>query len=329
MNTDNHETSAFIRSCLWRMVLGCLFMLCASYAYSQPFPSKPLRIVTAPPGGSLDITARLIAQRLAERFAQPVIVDNRGGMISMETVAKAPADGHTLLVASASLWLSEFLRGNVAWDAFRDYAPITQLTTSPNVIMVHPALPVASLRDLMALARVRPRELLYSTGQSGASAHLAGELFKHLAGVTLTRIAYKGQGAAMLSLVTGEAQVSFPNAATGMPFIKAGKAKGLAVTALQPSALAPGLPAAAAAGLPGYESRAILGLYAPAKTPVAIIDLLHRETTLALNDSGIRKRLFDTGADATPTTPAELTEAMKSEQAITGKLIKTLGIRAE
>ena len=144
----------------------------------------------------------------------------------------------------ASLWLSTFLRDKVAWDALRDYAPVSLLVTSPNIIVVHPALPVNTLKELIALAKARPGELNYSTGQAGASAHLAGELFKSLAGVNLLRVAYKGQGAAMLSLITGEAQLSFPNAASVTPFIKAGKVKALAVTSTQPSALAPGLPTA-------------------------------------------------------------------------------------
>lgn len=304
-------------------------VLCAGVAQAQGFPSKPIRIVTTVPGGSLDLTARVIAPKLTERLGQQVIVDNRGGVTSMELAPRAPADGHTLLLASASLWLSEFLRDKVAWDALRDFAPISMLVTSPNIIVVHPLLPVQSIKELVALAKARAGELNYSTGQSGASAHLAGELFRAMAGVNIVRVAYKGQGPAMLSLITGEAQISFPNASTGMPFIKAGKVKGLAVTTLQPSALAPGLPTAAASGLPGYESKAILGMFAPAKTPAAVIDQLNQEIVRALGDADVRKRLFDTGSEVAAGPPAELATAMKSEMATTGKLIRKMGIRAE
>ena len=311
------------------MLPVCLIALCAGAACAQNFPSKPIRIVTSVTGGSLDLAARLIAPKLAEHLGQQAIVDNRGGVLSMELVAKAPADGYTLLLASASLWLSQFLRDNVAWDALRDYAPISLLATSPNIIVVHPSLPVRSVRELIALAIAKPGELNYSTGQAGASAHLAGELFKVMAGVNIQRVAYKGQGPAMLALITGEAQLSFPNAASATPFIKAGRIKGLAVTTAQPSALAPGLPTAAASGLPGYESRAILGMFAPARTPPPIIDQLHQEIARALNSADVKQRLFDSGSEAIAGSPAEMTAAMKSEMATTGKLIKDVGIRAE
>jgi tripartite-type tricarboxylate transporter receptor subunit TctC len=306
-----------------------MMALCAGAACGQNYPLKPVRIVTSVTGGSLDLTARLIAPKLAERLGQQVIVDNRGGVLSMELVAKAPADGYTLLIASGSLWISQFLRDNVAWDALRDYAPISLLATSPNIIVVHPSLPVRSVRELIALTKTRPGELNYATGQAGASAHLAGELFKAMAGVNIQRVAYKGQGPAMLALITGEAQLSFPNAASATPFIKAGRIRGLAVTTTQPSALAPGLPTAAASGLPGYESRAIIGMFAPARTPPAIVDQLHQEIARALNSADVRQRLFDSGSEAIAGSPEAMTAAMKSEMATTGKLIRDIGIRAE
>lgn len=316
------------RVVVWMFSVG-LMVLGAGAAFGQNYPNKPVRIVTNVTGGSLDLTARLIAPKLADRLGQQVIVDNRGGIISMELVAKAPADGYTLLLASGSLWISQFLRDKVGWDVARDYSPITLLVTSPNIVVVHPSLPVRSMKELIALAKARPGQLNYSTGQTGASAHLAGELFKSMAGVRIERIAYKGQGPAMLSLITGEAQLSFPNAAAAAPFMKSGKIRGLAVTTLQPSALAPGLPTVAAAGLAGYESRAILGMFAPVKTPGPIIDQLNAEIGRALNNADVKRRLFDSGAEVIAGSPAELTAAMKSEMATTGKLIKDAGIRAE
>lgn len=306
-----------------------MLTLCAGTTPAQNYPAKPIRIVTQFTGGSLDLAARLIAPKLTERLGQQIIIDNRGGVTSMELVAKSPADGYTLLVASGSLWTLQFMRENVAWDAVRDYAPISLLVTSPNILVIHPSLPVRSVKALIALAKARPAELNYSTGQSGASAHLAGELFQSMAGIKLQRIAYKGQGPAMLALITGEAQLSFPNAASAAPFIKAGRIIGLAVTTTQPSALAPGLPTVAESGLPGYESKAIVGIFAPAKTPAAIIDQLHQEIVRALNNIEVKQRVFDSGSEAVAGSPVELAAAMKYEMTTTGKLIKDLGIRAE
>ena len=294
----------------------------ASTGPGQGYPGKPVRIITGLPGGSLDLTARLLAPKLAERMGQQVIIDNRGGVLSMELAARAPADGYTLLLASGSLWIAQFLRDNVGWDAMRDYAPITLLVSSPNVLVVHPSLPVKSVRDLIRLAKSKAGELNYSSGQSGASAHIAGELFKGMAGVSIVRVAYKGQGPAMLALITGEAQMSFPNAASATPFMKSGKVRALAVTTAQPSALAPGLPTVAASGLSGYESRAILGMFAPARTPAPIVDQLNQEISRALHNAEVKQRLFDSGTEVIAGSPAELTAAMKSEMATTGKLMK-------
>ena len=312
-----------------RVLQLSILALYVTATQAQPYPSKPVRIVTQVTGGSLDLAARFIAPKLSERLGQQVIVDNRGGVTSMEQVARAPADGYTLLIASGSLWTLQYMRDNVAWDALRDYAPVALLMTSPNILVSHPSLPARSVKALIALARARPGELNYSSGQSGASAHLAGELFQSMAGIKFQRIAYKGQGPAMLALITGEAQLSFPNAASATPFIKAGRIIGLAVTTAQPSALAPGIPTVAESGLPGYEMKAIVGLFAPAKTPTVIIEQLNQEIVRALNTPEIKQRVFDSGSDAAAGAPAELTAAIKSDMATTGKLIKELGIRAE
>lgn len=201
--------------------------------------------------------------------------------------------------------------------------------TSPNVLVVHPSLPVRSVKELIALSKARAGALNYASGQSGASSHVAGELFNAMARVNIVRVAYKGQGPAMLALITGEAQVGFPNAAAAAPFVKSGRVRALAVTSAQPSALAPGLPTVAASGLPGYESKAILGIFAPARTPAPIIDQLNLEIVRALNNTDVKQRLFDSGAEIVASSPAELTAAMKSDMATTGKLIKDVGIRMQ
>ncbi len=307
----------------FRLAVGyCALALLASTATAQQYPAKPVRIVTTVPGGSQDLTARLIAPKLSERLGQQVIVDNRGGLLSMELVAKAPADGYSLLLASAALWTSQFLRDDVAWNPSRDYAPISLLVISPNVLVVHPSLPVRSVKDLIALAKARKGDLNYSSGQSGASSHIAGELFKSMTGTDIVRIAYKGQGPAMLALVTGETQVSFPNAAAAGPYMKSGKVRALAVTAAKPSALAPGLPTVASAGLPGYESKAILAMFAPAKTPPAIVSQLNAEIVRSLNEADVKQRLFDSGAEVIASSPSELAAEIKADTAIAGKLLQ-------
>lgn len=301
-------------------LLACL--VCAGVANAQTYPAKAIRIVTTVPGGSLDLTARVIAPKLSERLGQPVIVDNRGGVLSMEIVAKSPPDGYTLLLASASLWISHFLRDKVSWDAVRDYAPVSQLVTSPNLLVVHPSLPVRNVAQLISLARMRAGELNYSSGQTGSSSHVAGELFNQMAGVKIVRVAYKGQGPSMVALITGEAQMSFPNAAAATPFVKSGRIRALAVTTATPSDLAPGLPTVAASGLPGYESRAALGLFAPIRTPAAVIDLLNAEVNRILGLPEVRQQLFDSGAEAAPGTPSELAALIKADMAVTGKVMR-------
>jgi len=302
------------------LLLACLAF--APQGHAQAWPAKPIRIVTTVPGGSLDLTARIIAPKLSERLGQNVIVDNRGGVLSMEIVAKSPPDGYTLLLASASLWTSHFLRDNVAWDALRDYAPVSQLVTSPNFLVVHPSLPVKTVTQLIALARSRSGELNYSSGQTGSSSHVAGELFNQMAGVNVVRVAYKGQGPSMVALITGETQISFPNAAAATPFVKSGRIRALAVTTAAPSAFAPGLPTVAASGLPGYESRAVLGLFVPVRTPPALIELLNAEVNRALGLPDVRQQLFESGAEASPGSPAELAAFIKADMALTGKVMR-------
>lgn len=313
----NHFCFSAINAAL---LLVCSGLMLADDA--SAYPLKPIRIVTTVPGGSLDLTARVIAPKLSERLGQQVIVDNRGGVLSMEMVAKAPPDGYTLLLASASLWTSQFLRDNVAWDVVRDYAPISQLATSPNLLVVHPSLPVKNVSQLIALAKARRGELNYSSGQTGSSSHVAGELFNQMAGVKIVRIAYKGQGPSMIALVTGETQLSFPNSAAAAPFVKSGRIRALAVTTSSPSALAPGLPTVADSGLPGYESRAVLGMFAPARTPAALIEQLNAEINRVLNLPDVKQLLFDSGAEGIPGTPAELAAFIKSDMATTGKVMR-------
>ncbi len=296
----------------------------------QLYPSKPVRIVTGGPGSNGDLISRLIAPGMTAALGQQVLVDNRpSGIILGEIVAKAPADGHTLLVTGSSFWLAPFLQSNVPWDPLRDFAPITLAATSPNLIVVHPSLPAKSVKELIALAKARPGELNYASGTTGSTPHLAAELFNAMARVNIVRINYKGAGQAMTDLIGGHVQVMFPNAGGAAPHVKSGRLRAIAVTTAQPSALFPGLPTVAASGLPGYEAEVLNGVFAPAKTPAAIISRLNQEIAPLLNRADVREKLFNSGVEVIAGSPEKLTAAMKNEMNVWGKLIREQGIRDE
>lgn len=294
-------------------------------ASAQAYPSKPIRIVTVAPGSANDLVTRLISQELRTALGQAVIVDNRGG-IAAEIVAKAPPDGYTLLFYGSAVWLAPFTRDHVPYDPQRDFAPITLAASSPNVLVVHPSLPVKSAKELIALARARPGELNYAAGTLGAAPHLAAELFKAMAGANIVRVAYKGTGPSLIGIIGGQVEMMFPTAGSVMPHIKSGKLRALAVTSLQPSALAPGLPVLAAT-LPGYESVSLNGMFAPAKTPETHISLLNQEIARIMARPEIRERLLHAGMDAMHTTPDQFAATIKSEMGKWGRIIRESGLR--
>ncbi len=306
----------------WAVVLSVLF---SAHAFAQAYPAKPVRIVTVAPGSANDIVARLIAQELRPALGQAVIVDNRG-TIAAEVVARAPADGYTILLYGSAVWLSPFIRSNVPYDPVKDFAPISLVAASPNILVVHPSLPVKSARELVALARARPGELNYAAGSLGAAPHLAAELFKSMAKLNIVRVAYKGTGGSLIGIISGEVELMFPTAGSVTPHIKAGKLRALAVTSTQPTALAPGLPLLSAT-LSGYESVSLNGTFAPAKTPDAILRRLNAEITAVMRRSDIRDKLVAAGTDAMATTPEEFAATIKSEMAKWGRLIRDSGIR--
>jgi tripartite-type tricarboxylate transporter receptor subunit TctC len=301
-----------------------------SVAWAQSYPTKPVRIVTAAAGGSNDSAARLIARELTGIFKQQVIVDNRGGwFIPGEIVARAPADGYTLLFSGITLWIGPLLRQKAPYDPIKDFAPITLAVSSPNVLVVNPSVAAASVKELIALAKARPGELNYGSGSAGASAHLAAELFKSMAGVNIVWVAYKGAGPSLNALIANEVQLSFPAAASGMPHVKSGRLRGLAVTSAQPSALAPGLPTVSASGLPGFESSSIAGLFAPGRTPLPLIKRLNTDIVQVLATPEVQDRFLKMGMETVGSSPEQLSAAIKSEVTRFGKVIRDAGIRAE
>ena len=297
----------------------------ANHATAEPYPVKVIRIVTSEPGGGNDLVARIVAQGLTANLRQQVIVENRGS-IAIEVALKATPDGYTLLMYGSNVWLLPFLRDNVPWDPVRDFAPVTIAVSLPNILVVHPSLPAKSVAELVALAKARPGELNYAAGTLGVSPHLAAELFKAMAGVNIVQIPYKGGGPALNGLIGGQTHVMFPNAGSVMPHLKAGRVRGLAVTTPEPTPLAPGLPTIASSGVPGYEWISTIVMFAPARTPFALVSRLNREIVNVLNTGESRQRLFSSGAEVVASSPQELAARITSDMAKMGKVIRDAGI---
>ncbi len=301
-------------------------------AQAQNYPAHPVHILTSEAGGGLDFAARMIAQGMNGSFGQQVIVDNRGGaggIIAVEAVAKAQPDGYNLVLYGSNIWLLSFLQDNVPWDATRDFAPVSLVASSPNILVLNPSVPANSVKELIALAKAKPGELNYGGGSAGSSTHLSAELFKSMAGVNIVRIPFKGTASALTAVLGGQIQMMFVTAGTIAPHIKSGRLKALATTGSKPSALMPELPTIAAAGLPGYESVSIVAILAPAKTPTAIVTKLNQEIIKGINRSDVKERFLAAGVEPVGSSPAELAATMKSEIVRMGKVIKDAGIRAE
>ncbi len=326
---------------LWLHCLAAIIAVCLTTdnpAFGQTtatgsglvYPNKPIRVVTGGVGSGSDFVARLIAPGLSDSLGQRIIVDNRGsGVIPGEIVAKALPDGYTLLLYGNAMWLSPFMQDRIAYDAIRNFSPISLTTTTPNILMVQPTLAVNSVKELIALAKSRPGELNYGSGPAGSLTHLAAELFKVMAGVNVVRINYKGVALALNDLLAGQVQLMFPTPATVMAHIKSGRLKALAVTSAQPSALVPGVPTVASSGLPDYAFVAIQGIFAPAGTPAPIINRLNQEIVRLVNKADMKEKLLSTGVEAVGSSPGHLAAAVKSEMASMGKVIKDAGIRGE
>ena len=313
-----------------RAALAAWLLLTCCGTFAAAFPDKPIRIVTADAGGGSDVIARLIGVGLTASWGQQIVVDNRGGgTIAGEIVSRAPADGYTLLYYGGTLWILPLMRKSVPYDTLRDFAPVTLAVATPAVLVVHPSVAVKNVRELIALARAKPGPLNYASAAVGTATHLSAELFKSMAGVDIVRIPYKGTGAALNDLLGGQTQLMFAVAASVVAHVKAGRLRGLGVTTPQPLAALPDLPAIAQAGLPGYEAVQHSGLFAPAKTPPAVIDTLYREIARVLGQSETRERLTSLGVDVVAGSPAAFAAKMRSEIEIMGKVIRDAGIRAD
>lgn len=299
-------------------------------AAAQPFPARPIRLVTAEVGAGGDFVSRMIAPGLAEQYGQQVIVDNRGGnaVIPIDIVLKAAPDGHTLLVFGSTFWLLPLLQ-NVAYHPLNDFAPVTLASSTPLLLVVHPALPVKSIRELIDWAKAKPGTLNYASGITGSATHLPAELFKSLTGVNMVRVAYKGGAPALNALLGGEVQLMFATASGAGPQVHAGRLRALAVTSAQPSALFPDLPTVAASGLPGYDAASTMCVFAPARIEQSRVQQLHRDIARVLTQPAMKERFMRAGAEVVASTPAKLAATMKTDMAVMGKVIRDAGIRVQ
>jgi tripartite-type tricarboxylate transporter receptor subunit TctC len=300
-------------------------------ANAQNFPSKTIRIVTAGAGGGSDFTSRQIAQAITGPLGQPVIVDNRpSGVIPGDTVAKSAADGYTLLVTSNTLWLTPFLSNNVPYDPVRDFAPVTWTNSQPIILVVHPSLPVKNVKELIVLAKAKPNSLNYSTGTTGTIGHLAGELFNMMAGTKIVRIPYKSGSSETADLIAGHVQMTFGSSASVLPQVHSRRLKAIAVASPQKTIVAPDLPTIRESGLPGFQtSGTITGMWAPAKTPDAVINRLNQEIVRFLKSPEARERFLTQGAEPVGSSPAQFAAAIKEDMEKWGKVIKAANIRAD
>jgi tripartite-type tricarboxylate transporter receptor subunit TctC len=271
----------------------------------------------------------VVAQGLTDRLGQPVIVENRGGsaVIPAEIVAKAAPDGYTLSTSGNTTWLLPFLQDGVPYAPLRDFSMIVLTTSSPAVLAAHPSLAVNSVKELIALARAKPGELNAASGTLGSTTQLSLELFRVMAGINVVRVPYKGAGPALTALIAGQVQFMFFPASTGAAQLKAGKVKGLAVAAAQPTALVPGLPTVTASGLPGYEAGTFHVVFAPARMPESLIARLNQEIVRLINQPEVKERLFGAGLDVVGPSPKQSLAMMKAEMDRMGKVIREAGLK--
>jgi len=300
-------------------------------ASAQSYPSKPVRLVVPfAPGGPADFQARLIAPKLTASWGQPVVVENRAGgntIIATELTARSEPDGHVVQVISAGFAINVSLYSKLPYDSLRDLAFVTQLTSGPAIVVVHPSLPVRSVKELIQLARSRPGQLTYAS--AGLPSQLAVELFKVMTGTDLVHVPYKGAAPAMIDLIAGHVQVSFPTIGGGLPYAQAGRLRALATTGAKRPLAAPDLPTMMESGVPGYEATNWFGTAVPAKTPPAIVAKLSQDIGRVLHLPDVRERLLAQGMEPVSNTPEEFSTYVRSEMTKWAKVVKASGAKAE
>jgi tripartite-type tricarboxylate transporter receptor subunit TctC len=314
-------------------VLLIALSIAAGAAAAQTYPAKPVRLVVGfPPGGATDVVARLLAEKLSVSLGQQFVVDNRAGAasnIAADYVANAPRDGYTILMGTISLAINPTLYKKLPYDAVRDFAPVSQVTSAPFLLVVHPSLPARNVREFIALAKKMPGQLNYASAGNGSGAHLFAAMFGSMAGIKIAHVPYKGAAPATTAVLSGEAQFMFDNIVTTLPLARAGKFRALAVTTAKRAAAAPELPTVAEAGVPGYDANSWFGVFAPTGTPQPVLDRLHAEIVKTLKQPDVRERLAGLGCEPAGTTPAEFGAFYKSEVAKWGKVVRETGVQID
>jgi tripartite-type tricarboxylate transporter receptor subunit TctC len=315
------------------LVAAALMAAAGSSSEAQSYPAKAIRlIVPSSPGGSTDIVGRVLAHKLSESLGQHFVNDTRAGaatMIGNEIVAKSPPDGYTLLMGISTLAIIPAMYASVRYDALKDFAPISQVVTLPNVLLVHPSVPARSVKELIGIGKARRAQLVSGSAGTGTSPHLSLELFKTMTGIDIVHVPYKGSGQAIIGLISGEIGLLFPALPTAMPHLKTAKARALAVTTAGRSQAMPDLPSLSEAGLPGYEATQWFGILAPAGTPRPIIDRVNQDVTAALRSAEVKQHLASEGAEVVASTPEQFAEYLRSETTKWAKVIKAAGIKPQ
>jgi tripartite-type tricarboxylate transporter receptor subunit TctC len=316
------------------VLLLAAILLVSFGAMGQTYPSKPIRLVVPfPPGGSLDVVARAIGQKLTEAWGQPVIIDNRpgaGGNIGADLVAKSPPDGYTILEGALSTHAVNIsLYGKLPYDPIKDFAPISLVAITPNVLVINPTAPFNTVPELIAYAKANPGKLSFGSGSNGSAGHLAGELFKTEAHVDMVHIPYKGGAPALQALLAGDTQLMFDNLANSMQQVRAGKLKAVAVTTAKRSTLVPELPTLSETGLPGFDIYTWWGFMAPAGTPKEIIAKWSAEVARILSTTEMKAFFAQQGAEPAPTTPEKFEALIKSEITKYAKIVKDSGAKVD
>jgi tripartite-type tricarboxylate transporter receptor subunit TctC len=318
-----------------RALLGALLaaLACSTCAHAQTYPSKPIRIVVPfTPGGFNDQLARVVGHKLTERWGQPTVVDNRPGggtVIGTDLVAKAPADGYTLLVVSFAFAVLPSLQSRLPYDTVKDFAPVVLAASTPNFLVAAPGLGAKSVKELLALAKAKAGSLNYATAGNGTSNHLCMELFKSMAGVDLVHIPYKGSAPAVAAMLGNQVDVMFDNAPNVLPQVKAGKLRALAVSSARRSAIAPELPTIAEAGVPGFDVEVWFGIVAPAGTPKAVLRKLNAEVNRILQLAEVASSFRRQGVEPVGGTPEQLSAHVRSQMARWAKVVKDAGVHLD
>lgn len=322
-----------LRRLLVVLVAAAVSGAALAQALPRDYPARTVRIVNPfPPGGATDIQARILAEKLAPRLGQQVVVDNRpgaNGVIGMELVARAPADGYTLVLTTSGNWAVHPHLYRLPYNTENDFVHIILVGTTPGVLVVHPSLPVRTVKELIALARRNPGELLYGSSGVGGFAHISAELFASMTGIRMTHVPYKGSVQSLMDLIAGHIQLSFNITAPSIPHIRAGRVRALAVTSAKRVPALPELPTIAEAGVPGYENSTWSGIGAPVGTPPPIIERLNREFAAVLQMPDVQERFAAGGSIALGGTPAQFRDYLKSELGKYGRLIREAGIKVE